>query len=173
MPKSNRTYQPEDRASETGSAARRQVQPAERPSPQPLLQRAQANPSSLQPTDVLEMQRMLGNQATLGMLERSPGADAIQRAASATLIQRADWYEYGAANVTPHIHAYSGGDCHLKDAEGHRYDLIKGGTRVKQDRINEAYDAIKEQYPSPTNATRVAVLAKMSDLLRDAPAPKD
>ena len=80
----------------------------------------------------------------------------------------AEWYEYGAGNVTPHIHAYSGGDCHLKVAGGDRYDLIKGHFRVTQAKLNEAFDRVRDDYPDPGNVVRVGLLAKMKDLLRDA-----
>lgn len=85
----------------------------------------------------------------------------------------ADDYPYGAANTTPHIHRYSGGDCHLKIATGTRvvrYDLIEGGRRVKQSRLNEAYDLVRDVYPEATNQTRVGLLAAMSDLVRDTTA---
>jgi len=85
-----------------------------------------------------------------------------------SVIQKADWYEFGAANVTPHIHAYSGGDCHLKVAGGDRFDLIKDGRRVKQSRLNEAFDRVREDFPDAKNATRIALLAKMRDLIRGA-----
>lgn len=117
-------------------------------------------------------------QQSGGAVQRSPQTQISQSSPAnistiaPIVIQRADWYEYGAANVTPHIHAYGSGDCHLKDAYGHRYDLIQKGRRVKQQRINEAYDAIREQYPDPNNAVRVAVLAKMSELLRVSPKDK-
>ncbi|RYH10665.1 hypothetical protein [Tropicimonas sp. IMCC6043] len=83
----------------------------------------------------------------------------------------ADDYPYGSANTTPHIHRYSGGDCHLKIATGtkvSRFDLIEGGRRVKQSRLNEAYDVVRDVYPLATNATRVGLLAAMSGLLRNA-----
>ena len=81
----------------------------------------------------------------------------------------ADWYEFGAGNVTPHIHAYSGGDCHLKVAGGDRYDLVKGHRRVTQAKLNEAFDRVRSDYPNVNNVTRVALLAKMKELLRDVP----
>ncbi len=83
-----------------------------------------------------------------------------------------DSYAYGAANVTPHIHVYSGGDCHLKDSQGTRFNLVQNGRRVKQSRINEAFDAIRTQFPDPSNPKRTAVLAAMRDLLRGKPRDK-
>lgn len=82
-----------------------------------------------------------------------------------------DDYPYGSANTTPHIHRYSGGDCHLKIATGtkvKRFDLIEGGSRVKQSRLNEAYDVVREVFPLATDPTRVGLLAAMSNLLRGA-----
>lgn len=88
------------------------------------------------------------------------------------VVQRADWYEYGAANTTPHIHSYSGGDCHLKVAGGNRYDLIKKGRRVKQTSLNDAFDKVRDDYPESDNVVRVGLLAKMKSLLRDTPKHK-
>ena len=81
----------------------------------------------------------------------------------------ADWYEYGNGAETPHIHAYSGGDCHLKVAGGERYDLIKQHRRVPQANLNEAFDRVRADYPNANNIVRVALLAKMQDLLRNVP----
>ncbi|MEY8096324.1 hypothetical protein AB9F29_02755 [Falsihalocynthiibacter sp. S25ZX9] len=81
-----------------------------------------------------------------------------------------DDYPFGAANTTPHIHRYKGGDCHLKIATGtkvKRYDLIEGGSRVKQTRLDEAYNVVREVFPDARNATRVGLLAAMSGLIRD------
>ena len=100
---------------------------------------------------------------------RTAQPHAQARPLTTGVIQRRDWYEYGSANTTPHIHCYSGGDCHLKDAYGTRYNLVKGGKRSSQDEINRAFDAIRTQYPLATNAIRTAVLAKMADILRDTP----
>lgn len=86
----------------------------------------------------------------------------------------ADDYPYGSGGTTPHIHRYSGGDCHLKIAISgrgvKRYDLIEGGRRVKQTRLNEAYDVVREAYPLATDVTRNGVLGVMGTLLRNVPA---
>jgi hypothetical protein len=82
----------------------------------------------------------------------------------------ADDYPYGAANTTPHIHRYKGGDCHLKIGTGSRvkrFDLIEGGSRVLQARLNDIYDEVRAVFPEETNPTRVGLLAVMSDLIRD------
>ena len=78
----------------------------------------------------------------------------------------AEWYEYGSANTTPHIHAYSGGDCHLKVAGGDRYDLIKGHFKVPQAKLNEAFDRIRLDYPN-NHDTGTAIIAKMRSLLQN------
>lgn len=78
----------------------------------------------------------------------------------------AEWYEWGAANVTPHIHAYNDG-CHLKSADGTRYDLVKGNRRVQQTDLNEAFDAVRADYPNINDYRRTGLLAKMRDLVRD------
>ena len=89
----------------------------------------------------------------------------------------ADDYPYGAANTVPHIHRYSGGDCHLKILYGtkiKRFDLIEGGSRVQQARLNDVFDIVREVYPRETDATRTSLLATMRDLLRDVtPHSKD
>lgn len=118
-----------------------------------LAERAMANPATLHPSDLVRLQRSIGNRGS---------ALAVQR----------DSYAYGAANVTPHIHVYSGGDCHLKDSNGTRFNLVQGGQRVKQARINEAFDAIRQQFPNPSNPKRIAVLAALRDLLRGRPRGK-
>lgn len=86
----------------------------------------------------------------------------------------ADDYPYGSGGTTPHIHRYSGGDCHLKIAIGRRgvkrYDLIEDGRRVKQSRLNEIFDVVREVYPLPTDTTRTGVINTMKTLLRNVPA---
>jgi len=79
----------------------------------------------------------------------------------------ADWYELGNANTTPHIHAYSGGDCHIKFAGGDRANLIVNHIRVPQARLNEIFDRIRTDYPDPLNPTRIAALAALSGVLRN------
>lgn len=83
----------------------------------------------------------------------------------------ADWYEFGSANTTPHIHAYSGGDCHLKVAGGDRYDLIKAHRKVKQGKLNEAFDRVRLDYPNNHDTGRL-LIAKMRELLRNVPPDK-
>jgi hypothetical protein len=78
----------------------------------------------------------------------------------------AEWYEYGHGGVTPHIHAYSGGDCHLKVAGGDRYDLVKDHVRVTQAKLNEAFDRVRADYPNDNSLVRIALIAKMKDLVR-------
>ena len=79
----------------------------------------------------------------------------------------AEWYEYGNGGVTPHIHAYSGGDCHLKVAGGDRYDLVKNHVRVTQAKLNEAFDRVRADYPNDNNIVRTALISKMKDLVRN------
>lgn len=85
----------------------------------------------------------------------------------------ADWYAYGQANTTPHIHAYSGGDCHLKVAGGDRYNLIQQHRRVPQGQLNDAFDRVRADYPAANNPVRIMLLAKMKDLLRNIPKHKN
>lgn len=80
----------------------------------------------------------------------------------------AEWYEWGSGNVTPHIHAYNDG-CHLKSAGGTRYDLVKGNRRVTQAKLNEAFDAVRADYPNVNDHRRIGLLAKMRDLVRNVP----
>ena len=82
----------------------------------------------------------------------------------------ADDYPYGAANSVPHIHRYSGGDCHLKITSGRRiqrFDLIIDGRRNKQDVLNEAFDAVRETYPLGTDHRRTTLITTMRGLLRN------
>ena len=83
----------------------------------------------------------------------------------APVAQLKEYYAYGSANTTPHIHCYPGG-AHLKVAGGDRYDLAQDGFRVSQDSINEAFDRVRSDYPLATNAVRVAVLAAMREILQ-------
>jgi hypothetical protein len=51
------------------------------------------------------------------------------------VIQRKESYAYGAANTVPHIHVYSGGDCHLKIVDRgrvRRYNIVQNGKRHAQ-----------------------------------------
>ncbi len=86
----------------------------------------------------------------------------------------AEDYPYGHGGTTPHIHRYSGGDCHLKIAISgrgvKRYDLIEDGRRVKQDRLNDAFNVVRDAYPLATDVTRTGVLRVMRTLLRNVPA---
>jgi hypothetical protein len=67
--------------------------------------------------------------------------DALrQRSAAAPLgvVQMGgDYYAYGSANTVPHVHVYSGGDCHLKIVDPDRkkimrYNIIQNGKRHAQ-----------------------------------------
>ena len=55
---------------------------------------------------------------------------------SGGVVQRKkDYYAYGSANTTPHIHVYSGGDCHLKILDRgriKRYNIVQNGKRHSQ-----------------------------------------
>jgi len=82
----------------------------------------------------------------------------------------ADDYPYGSANTIPHIHRYSGGDCHLKITSNKkikRFDMIVSGSRSTQAVLNEAFDAVRETYPLSTDPNRTNLLAKMKELLRN------
>lgn len=98
------------------------------------------------------------------------GLNQMERHISAlniATIQRAnEKYLYGAANKTPHISQYPGG-CHLKIAGGDRYDLVKDGFRVKQGLIDDAFNAVRTDYPLPDNPIRIALLDIMRRVLRD------
>lgn len=78
----------------------------------------------------------------------------------------AEWYEWGDAKTTPHIHAYNNG-FHLKSADGTRYDMVKGNRRVPQAKLNEAFDAVRADYPLVDDTRRTRLLQKMKDLLRN------
>lgn len=84
----------------------------------------------------------------------------------------ADWYAYGSAKTTPHVHVYNDG-CHLKSAGGARYDMVKGNRRVTQAKLNEAFDAVRADYPLADDARRILLLQVMRDLLRNVPQHHD
>jgi len=46
--------------------------------------------------------------------------------------------------------------------------LIVDGFRVSQDRINEAFDCVKADYPEEDNEKRIRLLAIMRQKLREA-----
>lgn len=64
------THQNESRANKDDRSTHNALDPSTRPTPL-LLQRAYAAPDSLTPTDVLQLQRTIGNQATIGLLSKS------------------------------------------------------------------------------------------------------
>jgi len=103
-------------------------------------------------------------------LRQASGSQAVQSrvapASGEAVAQLRTYYAYGAGNVTPHIHCYPGG-AHLKVAGGDRYDLAQDGFRVSQDKIDEAFDRVRADYPLATNAVRVALLAEMQRILRE------
>lgn len=75
--------------------------------------------------------------ASQGLDDRRPQGIAqrvLQRHGS--VVQRKkEYYAYGSANTTPHIHVYSGGDCHLKILDRgriRRYNIVQGGSRHAQ-----------------------------------------
>ena len=84
-------------------------------------------------------------------------------AAVAQLKKLKEW-AFGGPNVTPHIHTYPSG-AHVKLAGGTRYNLVTGGVKVKDERLTEIRDAIAEQYPVATNATRVGLLSAIDEVL--------
>jgi hypothetical protein len=49
-----------------------------------------------------------------------------------------DYYAWGSANTTPHVHVYNGG-MHLKTAGGHRYNIVQNSTKHSQ-----ADDALRQ-----------------------------
>jgi hypothetical protein len=64
------------------------------------------------------------------------------QALASRVIQRKEWYEYGAANSVPHIHCYKSG-CHLKILLGKsvkRLNLVQDGVRY-EGKIAEAREA--------------------------------
>lgn len=85
------------------------------------------------------------------------------------VVQRKDFYAYGAANTTPHIHVYSGGDCHLKVAGGDRYDLVQGGFK-RPAGIHEAFEWTKSAYPAG-DERRTNLLAALRACVKDVPVP--
>jgi hypothetical protein len=103
-------------------------------------------------------------------LRQACAGQALQRrgtrASGEPVAQLRTYYAYGAGNVTPHIHCYPGG-AHLKVAGGDRYDLAQDGFKVSQDKINEAFDRVRADYPLATSPVRVALLAEMKRILRE------
>jgi hypothetical protein len=90
-----------DRVSKSGSASEQLVQPMRRLAPHFLLQRACADPSSLTPKDVLQLQRSIGNQATIGLLSKATGGLPIQ--AKLQLGPVGDKYEQEADRVATQV----------------------------------------------------------------------
>ena len=74
------------------------------------------------------------------------GIGLLQRFRTGTngVIQRGKgYYAYGSGNSIPHVHVYSGGDCHLKIMDRNkvrRYNIIQNGKRHSQadDALNAA-----------------------------------
>jgi hypothetical protein len=94
------------------------------PAPAVAIQPERLQAGDIGAAEIPQLQRALGNRAV---------AEALQR--SALVIQRKDTYAFGSANTVPHIHVYSGGDCHLKiqDRGGiKRYNIIQNGKRHSQ-----------------------------------------
>ncbi|MBX3001185.1 MAG: hypothetical protein KF893_21860 [Caldilineaceae bacterium] len=69
--------------------------------PRFLLQRAYTDPSSLTPKDVLQLQRSIGNQATIGLLSKATGGLPIQ--AKLKLGPVSDQYEQEADRVATQV----------------------------------------------------------------------
>lgn len=95
----------------------------------------------------------------LATLQRSAGNQAV-----AGLVVQRDSYAYGAGNSIPHIHVYSGGDCHLKIMDGSkvkRIDLVQGGKKYG-DKVAEAFDLAR----ATGNTTLVNAI---KDLVRGVP----
>jgi hypothetical protein len=72
-----------------------------------------------------------------GLADRRPQgvAQRVLQRHSGIIQRKKEYYAYGAANTTPHIHVYSGGDCHLKILDRgrvRRYNIIQGGRRHAQ-----------------------------------------
>ena len=80
----------------------------------------------------------------------------------------ADRYEYGAADETPHIHAYNSG-CHLKVAGGERYNLVIQNVRATQASLNIAFDKVRADYPNVNNHIRIGLLIAMQAQLENVP----
>jgi hypothetical protein len=60
---------------------------------------------------------------------------SLQSLASGGVVQRKDWYAYGDGGSTPHVHCYSGGDCHVQIFDRgrvRRYNIVQDGKRHAQ-----------------------------------------
>jgi hypothetical protein len=82
----------------------------------------------------------------------------------------AEDYPYGGADSIPHIHRYSGGDCHLKITYGRRiqrFDLIVDGRKNRQGVLDEAFDAVRDAYPVENDHRRVELLRVLKSLLHN------
>lgn len=90
-----------DRVSKSGSDREQLVQPMRHPAPHFLLQRAYTDPSSLTSKDVMQLQRSIGNQATIGLLSKATGGLPIQ--AKLTLEPVGDAYEQEADRVATQV----------------------------------------------------------------------
>lgn len=51
-----------------------------------------------------------------------------------------DYYAWGSANTTPHLHVYTSG-MHLKTAGGHRYNIVQNGNKHSQ--ADEALEQVQ------------------------------
>ncbi len=135
------------------SAAQRRLMAKMASSPQSTAQRVLSQEIHNSPHMLLQLKLM-------SVVAKKPVIQAL------SVIQKADWYEYGAANVTPHIHCYPGG-CHLKKAGGGRINLVQGGFKRPQS-IHEAFAWVRATYPDG-NDTRAPLLAALADAVRDYP----
>jgi hypothetical protein len=96
----------------------------DRPAPAVAIQPERLQAGDVSAAEIPQLQRAIGNRAV---------ADVLQR--SGAVIQRKESYAFGSANTVPHIHVYSGGDCHLKIVDRgsiKRYNIIKDGKRHSQ-----------------------------------------
>lgn len=78
-----------------------------------------------------------GRPLAQGWVDRRPPniAQRVLQRQGGVIQRKKEYYAYGSADTTPHIHVYSGGDCHLKILDRgriRRYNIVQGGRRHAQ-----------------------------------------
>ena len=82
-----------------------------------------------------KMQDIVNNRTSMSNSSDTILVQKITTSASSVIQKGGDYYAYGSADTTPHIHVYSGGDCHLKIRDRgriRRYNIVQNGKRHSQ-----------------------------------------
>ena len=82
-----------------------------------------------------KMQNIVNNRTNMSNISGSILVQKNTTSASTVIQKGGAYYAYGSADTTPHIHVYSGGDCHLKIRDRgriRRYNIVQNGKRHSQ-----------------------------------------